>query len=127
MHLVAREPNILSGLYDAFGKRVDYGDGDFDLGSMWPSEIIQDDIAGILLRIAPHRDPAEKIGLWERYDDDEYQKSYYYNPVSGEGTYDKPQAVREHEQLTALQRAQQQSQEHGLEYDDYYNDPQRGP
>ena len=41
-------------------------------------------------------------------------------PVSGEGTYDKPQAVREHEQLTALQRAQQQSQEHGLEYDDYY-------
>ncbi|CAH0368576.1 unnamed protein product [Pelagomonas calceolata] len=115
-----RAKHPFRALYDAFGKRVDYGDGDFDLGSMWPSEIIQDDIAGILLRIAPHRDPAEKIGLWERYDDDEYQKSYYYNPVSGEGTYDKPQAVREHEQLTALQRAQQQSQEHGLEYDDYY-------
>jgi hypothetical protein len=115
-----RAKHPFRALYDAFGRRVDYGDGDFDLGSMWPSEIIQDDIAGILLRIAPHRDPAEKIGLWERYDDEEYQKSYFYNPVSGEGTYDKPQAVREHEQLTALQRAQQQSQEHGLEYDDYY-------
>ena len=112
-----RKEHPFRALYDAFGKRVDYGDGDFDLGSMWPSEIIQDDIAGILLRIAPHRDPASTIGLWQRYDDEDAQKSYFYNPVSGEGTYEKPQAVREHEQLSALQRAQQQSQEHGLEYD----------
>ena len=65
-------------LYDAYGRRVDYGDGDFELESMWPSEIVQDDVAGILLRISPHREPVETVGTWQRYADPDTGTSYYY-------------------------------------------------
>ena len=115
----ARHP--FRALYDAFGRRVDYGDGDFDLASMWPSELIQDDVAGILLRIAPHRDPAETAGTWQRYDDREAGVSYYYNPVSGEGTYEEPAAVAEHRNLSAYEHAKNWSEQDQIAYDQGYD------
>ena len=108
-----RAQHPFRALYDAYGRRVDYGDGDFDLESMWPSEILQDDVAGILLRISPHREPAETVGVWQRYDDADTGASYYYNPVSGEGTYDEPAAVAEHYAVSALQYAKEQSGKYG--------------
>ena len=101
-------------LYDAYGRRVDYGDGDFELESMWPSEIVQDDVAGILLRISPHREPVETVGTWQRYADPDTGTSYYYNPVSGEGTYEEPRAVAEHLSLTNYQYAKQMSDQYAV-------------
>ncbi|KAJ8611313.1 hypothetical protein CTAYLR_006621 [Chrysophaeum taylorii] len=85
-----RAAHPFRSLYDAYGMRVDYGDGEFE--SRWPSEIIQDDVNGILLRISPHREPVEVVGAWQRYEDPDYGTSFYYNPISGEGTYTPPQA-----------------------------------
>ena len=109
-----RAAHPFRSLYDAYGRRIDYGDGDFDLDSMWPSEIVQDDVAGILLRISPHREPVETVGTWQRYADADAGASYYYNPVSGEGTYEPPKAVLEHQTLTAYQHAKQQSEQYAV-------------
>ena len=88
-------------LYDANGRRVDYGDaGSFE--SLWPSEILQDDINGILLRVSPHREPIETRGSWQRYEDNNGH-SFYYNPISGDGTYETPDTFSN--QLTAYQLA----------------------
>ena len=106
---------------------MDYGDGDFELESMWPSEIVQDDVAGILLRISPHREPTEVIGTWQRYADPDTGTSYFYNPVSGEGTYEEPKAVAEHLSLTGYQHAKQLSEQYAVlgaqqQYDPYAAD-----
>ncbi|KAJ1452527.1 hypothetical protein M885DRAFT_589059 [Pelagophyceae sp. CCMP2097] len=98
-----RSTHVFRSLYDFYGKRVDHGDGEFQ--SMWPSELLQDDAQGVLLRIAPHREPAETLGLWQRYEDLDASMSYYYNPVSGEGSYDEPRCFAE----KALQLQQQDS------------------
>ncbi|KAH8043559.1 hypothetical protein JL722_15150 [Aureococcus anophagefferens] len=111
-------------------RRVDYGDGDFELESMWPSEIVQDDVAGILLRISPHREPVETVGTWQRYADPDTGTSYYYNPVSGEGTYEEPRAVAEHLSLTNYQYAKQMSDQYavlGAAPDPYAQSNPRGP
>lgn len=104
-----RAAHPFRSLYDAYGKRVDYGDGDMQFRSHWPSEIIQDDINGILLRIAPHREPVEVIGAWQRYEDVDYGTSFYYNPISGEGTYQPPQVAREMRALSSYQSARNSS------------------
>lgn len=104
-----RAAHPFRSLYDAYGRRVDYGDGDMQFESRWPSEIIQDDINGILLRIAPHREPVEIIGAWHRYQDAYYGTSFYYNPISGEGTYQPPQIVREMMTFSSNQSAKNSS------------------
>lgn len=124
-----RASHRFRSLYDAYGRRVDYGDGDLSaFESRWPSEILQDDVNGILLRIAPHREPVETIGAWQRYEDcgdahtskdrkvdgdvtDEgngaQAVSFYYNPITGEGTYEPPLAIERQSQQQQLQQQQQ--------------------
>ena len=50
-----RKTHKFRSLYDYYGKRVDYGDGEFP--SQWPTEVEQDDKLGWQLRIAPYRLP----------------------------------------------------------------------
>lgn len=62
-----RQAHQYRALYDFYGKRLDYGDGDFPC--QWPSEVIQDEVQGWMLRVAPHRPPHRifaKSG-WEEY------------------------------------------------------------
>ncbi|CAM9343847.1 unnamed protein product [Ectocarpus fasciculatus] len=89
-------------LYDYYGKRVDYGEGEFP--SCWPTDVIQarrlDDENGWQLRVAPEREPAEERGDWTRYtaegggdnaDGSAYPgEDLYYNAVTGESSYQAP-------------------------------------
>ncbi|CAM9524056.1 unnamed protein product, partial [Sphacelaria rigidula] len=52
-------------LYDYYGKRVDYGEGEFP--SKWPTDMAQDDESGWQLRVYPEREAAEQRGEWARY------------------------------------------------------------
>eukprot|EP00981_Chlorochromonas_danica_P008794 scaffold2312_cov165-Ochromonas_danica.AAC.34 len=55
-------------LYDYYGKRLDYGDGEYPC--QWPSDIVQDEIQGWMLRINPYRKPVEVFDCgWEKYED----------------------------------------------------------
>lgn len=96
-------------LYDAYGRRVDYGDG-ASYDSRWPSEIIQDDVNGILLRISPHREPVEVRGAWQRYrENQEGVGDFYYNPITAEGTYEPPRIFTENSDLSPFQLARARS------------------
>ncbi len=62
-----RKEHNYRAMYDFYGKRLDYGDGIFPC--QWPTEVIQDEIQGWMLRIAPHRQPYRiyKASGWEEY------------------------------------------------------------
>jgi hypothetical protein len=63
-----RKEHDFRALYDFYGKRLDYGDGDYPC--QWPSEVIQDEVQGWMLRVAPYRYPTRtfpKSG-WEEYE-----------------------------------------------------------
>ena len=62
-----RKDHEWRSLYDFYGKRIDYGDGDFPC--KWPTEVIQDEVQGWMLRVAPIRDPNTRYGDWEEYED----------------------------------------------------------
>ena len=49
-----RKDHDFRSLYDYYGKRLDYGDGIFP--SKWPTEVIQDEVQGWMLRVAPIRE-----------------------------------------------------------------------
>lgn len=101
-------------LYDYYGKRLDYGDGEFPC--QWPSEVIQDEIQGWMLRINPHRKPVEVYDCgWEKYADvdpgkrtlknieewrvkdsmgkEAAESVFYFNRNTFQSTYDVPQEV----------------------------------
>ncbi|CAN0132260.1 unnamed protein product [Ascophyllum nodosum] len=80
-------------LYDYYGRRVDYGDGEFP--SCWPTEIAQDDENGWRRRVSPEGGASEEVGDWIQYTDDtggsHSGEDLYYNTatgrVTGESTY----------------------------------------
>ncbi|RYH29047.1 hypothetical protein EON65_09920 [archaeon] len=100
-------------LYDYYGKRIDYGDGEFPC--QWPSEVIQDEVQGWMLRIAPYRKPVETFNCgWEKYEEanpgrrtlknqDEWRvkdsmgkeapKVFYFNRNTFQTSYDVPEEV----------------------------------
>ena len=93
-----RKDHDFRTLYDYYNKRIDYGDGEFP--SKWPSEIIQDEVQGWMLRVAPIRD-AIKIHNhgWEEYkeinNDGTEGSAFFFNRNTFEATYDQPQQVTE--------------------------------
>jgi hypothetical protein len=82
-------------LYDYYSNRIDYGDGVYP--SKWPSEVIQDEVQGWMLRVAPIRYPTSVIDNWEIYDSEVAiengtieQRRFYFNRNTFEATYDLP-------------------------------------
>jgi hypothetical protein len=93
-----RKTHEFRALFDFYHKRIDYGDGDFP--SKWPSEIIQDEVQGWMLRVAPIRDPvAIHVNSWEEYNELEQDGSagrvFYFNRDTFEASYDLPPEVKE--------------------------------
>ena len=92
-----RKDHDFRSLYDFYGKRLDYGDGIFP--SKWPSEVIQDEVQGWMLRVAPIRDPIAiyENGNWEQYNEIEADgaqgKPFYFNRDTFEAAYDEPAEV----------------------------------
>lgn len=89
-------------LYDYYGKRIDYGDGTFPC--KWSTEVMQDEIQGWMLRVAPVRDAASIYGDWEYYADDssiaynpslniDASKAFYFNRKNFETSYEMPLEV----------------------------------
>jgi hypothetical protein len=89
-------------LYDYYGKRIDYGDGSYPC--KWSTEIIQDEIQGWMLRVAPIRDPLCVYGDWEYYGDDSMKirnpssnhdasRAFYFNRKTFETSYEMPPEV----------------------------------
>ena len=123
-------------LYDFYGRRIDYGDGDFPC--KWPSEVIQDEVQGWMLRVAPSRLPLKTYPSgWEEYRDFEGLESasttathqsrsrinkidkpvypfrvFYFNRKTFETTYDMPEEVttdiEQEEKLKLRQMVEQQ-------------------
>lgn len=88
-----RKDHDFRSLFDYYGKRIDYGDGVFPC--KWPSEVIQDEVQGWMLRVAPIRDPValHRLG-WEEYKELDKNggpsKVFYFNRSTFEATYDIP-------------------------------------
>ena len=85
-------------LYDFYGNRVDYGDGIFP--SKWPTEIIQNEVQGWMLRVAPIRSPSTVYGSWEVYDSEVAAETgsveirrFYFNRDTFEATYETPSII----------------------------------
>lgn len=98
-HAGRRKDHEFRVLYDYYGKRIDYGDGVFPC--KWSTEVMQDEIQGWMLRVAPIRDPAVVYGDWEYYADDstiaynpslniDASKAFYFNRKNFETCYDMP-------------------------------------
>lgn len=100
-----RKDHSFRALYDYYGKRIDYGDGNYP--SKWPSEIQQDEIQGWMLRVAPIREPISVYGNWEHYfiprvDDTNYDSyihdeglNFFFNRQTFEATYDPPSDLQQ--------------------------------
>ncbi|KAJ0400873.1 hypothetical protein ATCC90586_002575 [Pythium insidiosum] len=86
-----RRDHAFRALYDFYGRRVDYGDGEFP--SRWPSELQQDEMDGWFLRTYPHREPTETKGAWARYVDAASGREWFYNKDTGENSYVPPRGV----------------------------------
>lgn len=105
-----RRDHDFRALYDYYNKRIDYGDGDLAADDpsrypcTWPSEVIQDEIQGWMLRVAPIRDPTSQYGSWEVYTEigpqGEVGRDFYFNRATFETTYDKPLEIHNVEQQT---------------------------
>ncbi len=108
-----RKDHEWRSLYDFYGKRIDYGDGGFPC--KWPTEVIQDEVQGWMLRVAPIRDPNTRYGDWEEYEDIPGKiegsqmlkersnqgisagdsRLFYFNRRTFEATYEEPSEVSE--------------------------------
>ena len=79
-------------LYDFYGRRIDYGDGGFPC--IWPSEILQDEVQGWMLRVAPIREAVSVYGDWEEYADPDCKtlpvKTFYFNRKTFVTSYEQP-------------------------------------
>lgn len=116
-----RRGHEFRALYDYYHKRIDYGDyQSSDMNNIntssqlnneypctWPSEVIQDELQGWMLRIAPVREPIAVYGAWEVYHDSTTLSNdvndkhvFYFNRQTYETTYDKPDEVVLMEQST---------------------------
>lgn len=97
-----RRNHKFRSLFDFYDSRVDYGDDEFP--SKWPTEIEQDDMIGWQLRAGEdhEREPAAVQGVWQRFDDEEAGRNFFYNTLTNEGMYDKPP---EWSQLEAAEEA----------------------
>jgi len=90
-----RKDHDFRSIYDYYGKRMDYGDGDYPC--KWPSEVMQDEVQGWMLRVAPIRNPVNTYSDWEQYEDRDpngKKRSFYFNRVTYETTYEQPQEVQ---------------------------------
>ncbi|RQM13060.1 hypothetical protein B5M09_008379 [Aphanomyces astaci] len=87
-----RRKHCFRTLFDYYGKRIDYGDGEFP--SVWPSEIAQDELDGWYLRTSPFREPSLVLGDWEKYVDDTSHREWYFNPTTKMSTYLPPNAFK---------------------------------
>ncbi|KDO27206.1 hypothetical protein SPRG_07455 [Saprolegnia parasitica CBS 223.65] len=115
-----RRRHAFRALYDYYGKRIDYGDGEFP--SLWPSEMEQDELDGWFLRVGESRSPDVVLGDWEKYIDHEARRecelvraaggvhrvgrrrcmawvrkvdvtnnvAYFFNEKTGQRTFDRP-------------------------------------
>jgi len=145
-----RKDHEFRSLFDFYGKRLDYGDGVFP--SKWPSEVIQDEVQGWMLRVAPIRDPRECWGDWEIYSDADaraivaetsksspghkpppvVERTFYFNRATFEASYDEPpdvQLLRKEEQ-DRLEREEQNRQwdsQRIAEMDQYVHAPGNRP
>lgn len=95
-----RKDHEFRAMFDYYNKRIDYGDGNYPC--KWPSEVMQDDIQGWMLRVAPMRNPTNQIGDWEHYtpedgasDEDARGGNFYFNRKTFEATYDMPAELAE--------------------------------
>ena len=125
-----RRDHEFRSLYDYYGRRMDYGDGVFPC--KWPTEVIQDEIQGWMLRVAPLRKPlaAYKSG-WEEYEDDTIKekyntkvsqtepRSFYFNRSTFEARYEMPPEVQQEKDLAAIKVAN--AQQLGGYYDENKN------
>lgn len=97
-----RKDHEFRSLYDYYGKRIDYGDGNYP--SKWPSEIQQDEVQGWMLRVAPIRQPVAIYGDWEHYfipNDHSYDSyihedghNFFFNRKTFEATYEPPNVLQ---------------------------------
>ena len=120
-----RKDHEFRALYDFYNNRLDYGDGIFP--SKWPSEIIQDEVQGWMLRVAPIRDPIQTYGNgWEEYNELEIDgsvgKPFFFNRETFEAAYDQPQEVVQymHEQQAWAEYETQQAEE-ALKFNQQYS------
>ena len=125
-----RKDHEFRSIYDFYGRRMDYGDGVFPC--KWPSEVIQDEIQGWMLRVAPLREAVAtyKCG-WEEYADDtvvnKYNKkasqtdprTFFFNRRTFEATYEVPPEVQQERDLAAIKEAN--AQQLGGYYDENNN------
>ena len=101
-----RKDHDFRALYDYYGKRLDYGDGEgnsnTDFPCKWPSDVMQDEVHGWMLRVAPTRLPVVIHGAWEEYADEievganTSTRAFYFNRNTFEATYNKPPEVPSH-------------------------------
>ena len=126
-------------LFDYYDKRIDYGEGSFPC--KWPTEIIQDEIQGWMLRVAPVRQPIITRGVWEEYccdvnpkfgkkrkpknveDSTSMEPTFYFNRETFETTYDPPPEIahiKQQEQEQLLREEAQQAAAAEAEAQYYY-------
>ncbi|ETW07487.1 hypothetical protein H310_01995 [Aphanomyces invadans] len=105
-------------LYDYYGKRIDYGDGEFP--SVWPSEIAQDELDGWYLRTSPFREPVLVLGDWEKYVDDSTHREWYFSRSTKVSTYLPPPAFKATAQDIALAWVRKQDGPNQIPY--YFNE-----
>eukprot|EP01034_Spumella_vulgaris_P024314 gene24314-30635_t len=125
-----RAEHPFRALYDYYNKRLDYGDGVFPC--KWPSEVMQDEVQGWMLRIAPIRNPTKTYqDGWEVYNEntadanakkhsENYKRMYntvntggnsgenrlfYFNRLTFETTYETPPSILQEQQREALKTA----------------------
>ncbi|KAF0719726.1 Aste57867_848 [Aphanomyces stellatus] len=113
-----RRVHRFRALYDFYGKRIDYGDGEFP--SVWPSEIEQDELDGWFLRVSPFREPCLVLGNWEKYVDDKSHREWYFNPKTKISTYLPPDAFKASAEDIAKAWVRRQDAAHHASY--YFNE-----
>lgn len=122
-----RKLHEFRSLYDYYGKRIDYGGGEFP--SKWPTEIEQDEMSGWFLRIVPHRKPAESIQEWDVYLDSQENsdttttrtpRRWYYNRNTKYSTYLPPAVVDQDHEISQSTWQKYYDTENKVYY--YYNE-----
>lgn len=104
-----RKDHEFRALYDFYNKRIDYGDGNFPC--KWPSEVMQDDVQGWMLRVAPIRPPIARYGDWEHYySESEYDAdgnvkreaiNFFFNRKTFEANYYVPDELLDPSQMSS--------------------------
>lgn len=120
-----RKEHTFRALYDYYNKRLDYGDGEFPC--KWPTEVMQDEVQGWMLRVAPKRVPLRKYASgWEEYDEGPLLKPkklgeskplgnggklFFFNRNTFEATYELPDEIYQEQQAEAAAALAAQQQQ----------------